>query len=133
MPVQARTLPLINKHTPGRPWIVHRQRQRDDLINFATASGIYAPTASGSGANPRQWVLGDIVHSQPAILYDRPNNRNVIFVGANDGFLHCFIDSDQGTSDSLADDTVTEAWAFIPWDLLPNLKYLPSDNSSKCH
>ena len=104
--------------------------ERDDLINFATASGIYAPTATGSEAKRREWILGDIIHSQPAILYDRDNNRNVIFVGANDGFLHCFIDNDQGTSDSLTDDTVTEAWAFIPWDLLPNLKYLPSDNSS---
>jgi len=104
--------------------------ERDDLVDFVSASGIYAPTATGTGSKPRQWVFGDIVHSQPAILYDRPNNRNVIFVGGNDGFLHCFIDSDHGTSDSLTDDTVEESWAFIPWDLLPNLKYLPSDNSS---
>jgi type IV pilus assembly protein PilY1 len=100
--------------------------ERDDLVNFVTASGIYAPDYSGSGGKPRTWILGDIIHSQPAILYDRTNNKNVILVGANDGFLHCFVDSDQGTSENLTDDTVEEAWAFAPWDILPNLKYLPS-------
>ena len=102
----------------------------DDLINFVTASGIYAPTYSSSGGKPRSWILGDIIHSQPAVLYDRPLSKNVIFVGANDGFLHCLVDSDQGTSNNLTDDRVLEAWAFIPWDILPNLKYLPSTNST---
>ncbi len=103
--------------------------RRNDLMGFVTASGIYAP----NGTKPRSWILGDIIHSQPAILYDRPNNRNVLFVGANDGFLHCFVDWDKGipsgaTQNDLSDDEVSEAWAFVPWDLLPNLQYLPSSS-----
>jgi type IV pilus assembly protein PilY1 len=100
---------------------------RNDLVSFVTASGNYAPTSTVS---PRAWILGDIVHSQPAILYDKTNNKNVIFVGANDGFLHCFVDSDKGTT-SLIDDTIQELWAFTPWDLLPGLQYLPSFNSTQ--
>lgn len=97
--------------------------EKDDLIDFVTGQGVYAP----GGTRARSWVLGDIIHSEPAILYDYDNNKNVIFVGANDGFMHCFVDDDKGTR-SLADDTVTESWAFLPWDLLPNLKHLPSSN-----
>ncbi len=98
--------------------------EKDDLIDFARAEGIYAPTATGETDEPRTWILGDILHSRPAILYDFNNNRNVIFVGANDGFLHCFVDYDQG-SDDLNDDQVEEAWAFIPWELLAVLPSLP--------
>lgn len=109
--------------------------QKDDLIHFVTATDIYAPGYSGSGAKTREWVLGDIVHSEPAILYDRSNNKNVIFVGANDGFLHCFVDDDKGVDsathlNNLSDDEVSEQWSFVPWDLLPNLKYLPSEGST---
>ncbi|HPJ94593.1 MAG TPA: PilC/PilY family type IV pilus protein [Deltaproteobacteria bacterium] len=99
--------------------------QRNDLIDFVTAGGIYAPTYTGTDGKNRVWILGDIIHSQPAVYYDKVNNRNIIFVGTNDGFLHCFLDNDNGTSDSLTDDSVQESWAFVPWDLLPNLQYLP--------
>ena len=101
--------------------------QSADLINFATASGVYASNSGDPMA--RTWVLGDIVHSQPAVLYDATHHKNVIFAGANDGFLHCFVDNDQNTT-TLTDDTVTETWAFIPWSILPNLQYLPSTNST---
>jgi type IV pilus assembly protein PilY1 len=106
--------------------------ERDDLMKFVTASGIYSPLSTATDKRPREWILGDIVHSQPAILYDRTNNRNVIFVGANDGFMHCFVDNDKGIPSGeflnvLSDDEVSEAWAFIPWDILPNLKYLPPE------
>ena len=106
--------------------------ERNDLMKFVTASSIYAPGYSGSDTKARSWILGDIIHSQPAILYDlrAGQNKNVIFVGANDGFMHCFVDSDQGTSDDLTDDTVEESWTFMPWDILPNLKYLPSEGTT---
>ena len=105
--------------------------QKDDLMDFVTASGIYAPGYTGTDGRPREWIMGDILHSRPAILYDFTNSKNVIFVGANDGFLHCFVDNDQGTPEDIGDDTVTEAWAFIPWDLLPNLKHLPPEGSTE--
>ncbi|HOM29064.1 MAG TPA: PilC/PilY family type IV pilus protein [Deltaproteobacteria bacterium] len=100
--------------------------ERDELLDFVKGQGKFHPK-TGDDVWKRDWILGDIIHSQPTILYDRDRNRNVIFVGANDGFLHCFIDSDRGTP-SLLDDEVREAWAYVPGDLLKNLKYLPSDN-----
>jgi len=105
--------------------------KRDDLIDYVCARGIYSPS---SGSSKRNWVLGDIVHSEPAVFQPDPNgNLNVIFVGANDGFLHCFVDDDKGNNyikeDNLApnytDDSVKEAWAFMPWELRGKLKNLP--------
>ncbi|MRR23474.1 hypothetical protein EG830_10915, partial [bacterium] len=52
----------------------------------------------------------------------------VMLVGANDGFLHCFVDDDggnnEGSSPNFQDDTVFEKWCFVPWDIVPNLRYL---------
>jgi type IV pilus assembly protein PilY1 len=102
---------------------------RDDLIDWVRAEGVYAP--SSGGAMKRTWLLGDILHSRPAILYDDTNYTNVIFVGANDGFLHCFVDNEgnDGTSLNYTNDTVYEAWSFTPWDVISRLKYLPPENS----
>jgi hypothetical protein len=79
----------------------------------------------------RDWKLGDIQHSNPVIVGPPSGNatlmgtgystfvttwaarQKVIFVGANDGMLHCF---DTATG--------TELWAFIPYNLLPKLKNL---------
>jgi type IV pilus assembly protein PilY1 len=89
----------------------------------------------------RPWVLGDVMHSRPLIVnYAQYTfcdsskgddctktlptanetsctvNKTTIFVGGNDGMLHAYNDCDG-----------TEAWAFIPPDLLPNLQYVNGD------
>jgi len=99
---------------------------RDDLIDYIKAEGVYA----SGGTYERKWAMGDILHSQPAVLYDDEHDKNVIFVGANDGFLHCFVDDTKGT-DSLTDDTVSEAWSFVPGDLLDKLKELPPQGAAE--
>jgi hypothetical protein len=86
------------------------------LINFVRGEGRY-------------WKLGDINHSNPIVvgppdgspsvmgagydvfLDDWKDRPKVLFVGANDGMLHCF--------DLLTGD---ELWGFIPYNLLPKLK-----------
>jgi hypothetical protein len=86
------------------------------LINFVRGEGRY-------------WKLGDINHSQlivvgppdgsevlmgagyDAFLTANQNRRKVVYVGANDGMLHCF--------DAL---TGEEIWGLIPYNLLPKLK-----------
>jgi type IV pilus assembly protein PilY1 len=88
-----------------------------DLIDFIRGEGIYA-----SGATKRTWLLGDIIHSQPATM--RAGDMNYIFVGANDGFLHCFEDNEGITYRDLSDDQITEKWCFVPWDLLSRLNLL---------
>jgi len=77
----------------------------------------------------RYWKLGDMNHSNPVAVgppdgealvmgsgYDsfvvtNQNRRKVVYVGANDGILHCF--------DAL---TGEELWGYIPYNLLPKLK-----------
>jgi hypothetical protein len=79
----------------------------------------------------RDWKLGDILHSSPVVLGPpsgdpvamgagyaafvsaNESRPSVIFLGANDGMLHCFNTS-----------TGQEMWAFIPYNLLPKLKNL---------
>jgi hypothetical protein len=88
----------------------------EGLIDFVRGEGRY-------------WKLGDINHSNPiavgppdgdagymgsgydAFLTSHENRRKVVYVGANDGMLHCF--------DAL---TGEEIWGFIPNNLLPKLK-----------
>ena len=88
-------------------------------LSFGIATGKYA---FGTALTGREWVLGDLLHSKPATMFD--GNRTVIFVGSNDGFLHAFLDNDNGTVDNLNDDTMSEAWCFTPWEVVPNLKNL---------
>ncbi len=86
--------------------------------------------AAGLIEQIRQQPLGAIVDSTPAML-DPPSldpppdaeypafaaahaeRRSLIFVGANDGMLHAF-DARTGV----------EAWAYVPFNLLPKLKAL---------
>jgi type IV pilus assembly protein PilY1 len=70
----------------------------------------------------RSWILGDIIHSQPAVVhYDTNGDGELdsffIFVGSNDGMLHCFDDSDG-----------SELWGFIPPDQLGRLPLLLDDD-----
>ena len=77
----------------------------------------------------RYWKLGDINHSTPVVVgppSEDPaykgtgyaefmaayaSRLKVVYVGANDGMLHCF---DAATGEEL--------WGFIPYNLLPKLK-----------
>ncbi len=69
----------------------------------------------------REGRFGDIIHSEPAVVaYLGPDglpatadDETVIYVGANDGLLHC-----------IDDDTGDELWSFVPPDHLDRLKRL---------
>lgn len=66
------------------------------------------------------WPLGSLLHSQPLVVHYDDNNdgqedHSMIYVGANDGMLHCFDDVDGA-----------EKWGVIPRDLLDNLAPLAS-------
>jgi hypothetical protein len=96
-----------------------------DLINFVRGTGRY-------------WKLGDIDHSNPIVVGPpdktsslaaltgytafataQENRTKVVYVGANDGMLHCFRVSDG-----------VELWAFIPYNLLPKLKNMFARDSA---
>ena len=69
------------------------------------------------------WPLGSLLHSQPLVVHYDDNNdgqedHSMIYVGANDGMLHCFDDNDGA-----------EKWGFIPRDLLDDLAPLEAPSS----
>lgn len=105
---------------------VSSSADKDKLINFIHGTDSYDEDGDGNATERRAWILGDILHSKPLIvnyatysLTPSSNegncsiNKGIIFVGANDGMFHAFKDCDG-----------SEAWAFIPPDLLGNLRYL---------
>ncbi|MGC3997948.1 MAG: PilC/PilY family type IV pilus protein [Anaeromyxobacter sp.] len=71
-----------------------------------------------------------------AYRYDHRTRDQILLVGANDGMLHAFL-AGQADKTSKADSdcnhtydrgTGEELWAFVPPDLLPRLKDLPSSH-----
>ncbi len=124
---------------------------RDHLIEYIRgeydASWVWSGTSehfrdrdpTGSGGS--QWKLGDIIYSTPIVrsapnaywdavaVYsssgvthysdfkaNRHNRTPLVIVGANDGMIHAFRVQDG-----------VEQWAFVPYNLLGNLKSLALD------
>ncbi|NEV65011.1 pilus assembly protein [Thiorhodococcus minor] len=101
----------------------------------------------------KTWRLGDIVYSSPTVM-GRPaeefdllykdasygaflnayrDRRQVAYVGGNDGMLHAFnsgyYDASsntllKGASGATQYDLGAELWSYVPYNLLPHLKYL---------
>ena len=90
---------------------------RDNVINYMHGLDAYDqdPT-NGITHVKRTWILGAFIHSRPLVIHY--TGQSVIYVGANDGMLHAFDDA-----------TGEELWAFIPPNLLPNLKKFKEDLS----
>jgi type IV pilus assembly protein PilY1 len=95
--------------------------ERDKLVDYIAGRDAYDDNDNGNTTENREWLLGDIRHSKPAVVNYRPftlanesscsENKSMIFVGTNDGMLHAFTDCDG-----------QEAWTFLPDKVLPNLK-----------
>ena len=77
----------------------------DDLTRYRIINFMYGYTydaVSSANSNPvskREWILGDIIHSEPKIIdyFDDSGTltHRFIAVGANDGMLHVFTDVDR--------------------------------------
>jgi type IV pilus assembly protein PilY1 len=96
---------------------------QSNLINFIYGVDAYGDRNNGSTTDNRTWILGDVLHSRPVVVYyasynpatsgaeaSCTTNKTMVYVGGNDGMLHAFRDCDG-----------SEAWAFIPPDELTNL------------
>ncbi|HBT97386.1 MAG TPA: hypothetical protein DEB25_07045 [Desulfobulbaceae bacterium] len=75
----------------------------DDSISYFRGKSDIAGVRKRGGSITGDNVLGDIVHSAPALLRTATDKNGTIFVGANDGMLHAF-DAETGA----------ERFAFIP-------------------
>ena len=98
--------------------------ERTNVINFIRGQNISGYRARANG------LLGDIIDSQPVVVskpigqsldsgyatFSTNNaNRNIVFIGANDGMLHAFSISN-----------MTELMGYIPSPVYSNLKALTS-------
>ncbi len=97
---------------------------RDKLVNFVYGYTYDADPTTGAPMAVRNWALGAIIHSRPVVIdyYDTsdpdlPLLKRYIAVGANDGMLHIFDDT-----------TGQEVFAFIPENILPQLKMVQLDD-----
>jgi len=121
-------------------------------VGNATIEGIDDHTRNRAhGGTP--WRLGDIVFSSPTVVgkpaenyhliyndttYERfltkyLGRRQVVYVGANDGMLHAFNGGFWNARTRTFDDERNgmtkftlgqELWAYVPYNLLPHLKWL---------
>jgi type IV pilus assembly protein PilY1 len=102
---------------------------RDKIVNWVYGYTFDADATTGNPVAPRDWALGAIVHSRPTVVdyYNTTNfsqiDKRLIVVGANDGMLHVFDDTDG-----------SELLAFVPPDVLTKLrKYEPGKPDSVLH
>jgi type IV pilus assembly protein PilY1 len=117
---------------------VSTPQERDAVINYLYGYTRDAEPITGLPMGMRDWMLGAMVHSEPCIIDYRDDGKMIlhrfIAVGANDGMLHVFVDDIDPRSD--ADTTIgghrfdpgDEIWAFIPGDLLGQLRALGQGN-----
>lgn len=129
-----------------------------NLVNFIRGvegiEGFRNRTVNYNGSGRKPWILGDIVHSTPTVV-GRPsdgynvsysdqtytafrnkylNRRQVAYVGANDGMLHAFnmgvYNEMDRTFAANGHPLGSELWAYVPYNLLPHLKWLSQSDYS---
>jgi len=96
-----------------------------EIINYIRGADILDEDGDGNIAENRELICGDPLHSEPIVVNygDTDNDPStdeqiMVYFGANDGMLHAVNDEDG-----------TEAWGFVPPDLLPNLKNILETSS----
>lgn len=96
------------------------------LFDWAKGVDVDDEDKDGSTSDNRSDIMGDPLHSKPlAINYGTEGSPDVrIVLGTNAGFLHMF--KDKG-------NTVEESWAFMPQELLPNLRELRANVPTGVH
>jgi type IV pilus assembly protein PilY1 len=121
-------VPLVADNVPPAFFGVGTEAERD--VELAYARGFAIDGNEQPTDAPREWILGDILHSQPLVIsygarvspYTRDNPDLRLLVGTNAGFVHMF-GSDNGQED----------WAFLPQELGPNLPARRLDPQSPDH
>jgi type IV pilus assembly protein PilY1 len=132
----------------------------DTLIRYIRGQDF--PAFRTRTVDGKVWKLGDIVNSGPVMVgpplerYDfiygdvsyaqyyrqYRDRRQVVLVGGNDGMLHCFnggIVEQTGNPmipqqlNPAGYDLGEELWAYIPYNLLPHLKWLTHPKYYYCH
>ena len=104
---------LGNLSDEQKEWLGDTDDARQELIDYLTGDRSLEMNQGGY-LRDRDSRLGDIVHSAPVhVLYD--SGEEYLFVGGNDGMLHCFNAKAAGGN---------EIFAHIPSLVYENLYYL---------
>jgi type IV pilus assembly protein PilY1 len=109
---------------------------RQNAYDLAKPSG-YGDTSYGSAATHRGYIYNGGFTTSGGRTIPSYLNRGKVYVGANDGMLHAFnlgildvtASGDQKAKLS-GSGLGNEAWAFIPTNVLPYLKYYADPNYS---
>lgn len=144
-----------------RPYLgVLSDDEADSLIQYILGQDF--PDYRTRTVSGKVWKLGDVINSGPTMI-GRPverydfiygdasyaqyynyyrDRRQVVYVGGNDGMLHCF---NAGIAERLGSDLTpmrlnpggydlgAELWGYIPYNLLPHLRWLRSEGYVHCH
>ena len=88
-----------------------------DYFDWNKGYDVDDDNGNASTSDNRADIFGDPLHSKPLVVNYGPvaNPDLRIIVGTNAGFVHMF--DDNGT-------TIEESWAFMPYELLPNIQLL---------
>lgn len=101
--------------------------EKNKVVNFIHGLDAYDDNSNSNTTEKREWIMGDVLHAKPLVVnyanytFNTANeadcavNKSMIFIGSNDGMLHAFNDCDG-----------SEAWSFLPAEVLPNLQYIHS-------
>jgi type IV pilus assembly protein PilY1 len=90
-----------------------------DLVAWLLGKDVRDLDPENNDAEEARHVMGDPMHTQPAVVIYSGTEEDpeaVVFMPTNDGYLHA-VDSESGE----------ELWAFIPQEVLPQLKHLYVD------
>ncbi|MCG9720584.1 PilC/PilY family type IV pilus protein [Shewanella sp. Isolate7] len=106
--------------------------QLKELFDWAKGLDVDNEKNQSSIANPnKNWrsdIMGDALHSKPlALNFGSKSSPDIrILVGTNHGFMHMFKD------DTTANE-VSESWAFMPYEVLPNIQTLRNNVPTGVH
>ncbi|WP_445946691.1 pilus assembly protein [Shewanella sp.] len=98
----------------------------DSHFDWAIGKDVDDDNGNNNRTENRRDIMGDPLHSKPlALNFGSETTPDIrVILGTNHGFLHMFKD---------AGSTVTESWAFMPYELLPNLRPLKANVPSGVH
>jgi len=102
---------------------VTNNAERTSVINWARGSDTEGLYDDPSDPTDSRKHIGDILHSTPiSVNYEASQGGSLIFFGTNEGFIHA-VNSNDGT----------EAYSFIPQELLRNLNLFREDSRDTPH
>ncbi|QSX30870.1 rRNA (guanine-N1)-methyltransferase [Shewanella cyperi] len=95
-------------------------------IEWLSGKDVDDDNHNGNLTEIRSDVMGDPLHSKPlAINFGSEGNPDIrIILGTNQGLVHMFKDMDT---------SVEESWAFMPYELLPNVPRLRKNDETGGH